>query len=201
MVKETETAPRAAKKVPVAEITLLKSDGSEATKQEEATGFSYKLIANSKTFTWQKADANENEILMLAIFGGGTLATNETSAIRNRGGKDRPDLAGDADEQFDALTERFTALRDGSWTPPDRTREGPRVDTDKLASAIVAYLVASGKRTDAEAESEHARQLGKLNAADTGKAYVASSRQIPEVAANYATLMGKKVATLDDLMA
>lgn len=201
MVKETETAPKAKKKEPVAEITLLKADGSEATKQEEATGFSYKLIANSKVFTWQSAQANPAETLMLAIFGGGTLATNETSAIRNRGGKDRPDLAGDADEQFDALTERFTAIRDGSWTPPDRTREGPRVDVDKLASAIVAVLVANGKRSEAEAESEHARQLGKLNDADTGKAYIAGMRQNADVAAQYATLMGKKVATVDDMLA
>lgn len=200
MVKETETVTvaKAKPKKEVAEHTLIMADGTEAKSEEEATGTRYKLLENGKSFERQYADAPDHERRMLYNFACKTLATNETSAIRNRGGTLGP---GDADEQYEAMVSRFDAIRDGNWTPPDRTREGPRIDVDKLASAIVAVLIANGKRTEAEAESEHARQLGKIADADTGKAYVAGMRQNPEVAAKYAELSGKKVATLDDMAA
>jgi hypothetical protein len=204
MVKETDTvveqeAETKEKRKAVAEHDLLSADSkplADGEGEEKAYGISYKLLANGKVFTWNWNDANEDERRMLACFGAKTLATNITSAERT--------AKSDADGQFDAIGERFHGIRGGVWV--DRTREPgqPRVNREALAAAICQFYVGQGKRAQADigtpgSGGEYDTTLARLN--NPKDELLAKARTIPAVMDLYNAAVGKKVATVDDLLA
>lgn len=182
---DTETVKRA-----VAKHELLDSAGAVVDEEETATGIRYTLLANGQSFDWQygqNADADR----MIAIFGAKTLATNESSAMRNS-----TKGAATPDEQIDAVRERFALIQTGKWI--DRTREGvgAKIDLDALANAICNVMVAEGKYTEADVSG------GKLAATrqklDDDKAFARKARQHPPFAAEYAKLKGSATVSTDD---
>jgi hypothetical protein len=180
------------KRAAVAEHEFIDAKGEAVDDGESAQGYRYTLLANSDTFEWYWTLANDDEKRMLALFGAKTLATNETSQARNN-----PKGSGSAAEQMEALRERFTMLRNGQWV--DRSREGAvtKIDKDALAEAICQVLVAKGKHTEEEiATSVKAAKRQQL---EDDATYLRKSRQVPEVAIAYAAIVGRQVATVDDL--
>lgn len=213
MVKENETE-KSEEKSKIATHTLLLADGKEADSEEKATGFSYELEEHDQAFTWQVADAvaaflatfpEENrptvesvlavippEVLMFAIFGGKTLATNVTSGLRNKKDAAGNKIPVSAQLQHDEVVERFSHIRAGKWY--DRTREpgAPRVDKDKLAEAILATMLERGTATAENRDTVLAERRKRL---DTDAKYMADCRAHPTIAEKYNALVGR--ATID----
>lgn len=177
----------------VADHEFIDLGGNEVEETETATGYRYTLVAlPNEPFTWQWDQANELERKLLALFGAKTLATNETSQIRNAKKNKGLDTTR---EQLDALKDRFQMVRDGQWV--DRTREGGvRVDKPKLAAAIVQVKIDIKKITEAQRDAEYATTLQKL---EEDPEYLRKTRQVPEVQKAYAAAMGRTTATVNDL--
>jgi hypothetical protein len=173
---------------------LLNAASEVVENEEDATGIRYTLLANNQSFDWQSGLEPGKAATMLAIFGAKTLATNETSAARQN-----VKGSASADEQIDAVRERFAIIADGKWV--DRTREGvgAKVDLDALAEAICQVLITEGKSTQADVDGGYkAKVRAKL---DDDKTYARKARSYGPVAAAYAALVGKTSATVDDLLA
>lgn len=182
---DTETVKRA-----VAKHELLDAKGELVENEEEATGIRYTLLANGQAFDWQYG-TNPDADRMIAIFGAKTLATNESSAMRNS-----TKGAATPDEQIDAVRERFALIQTGKWI--DRTREGvgAKIDLDALANAICNVMVADGKYTPEQVQNEKlAATRQKL---DDDKGFARKARQHPPFAAEYAKIKGAAQVTTDD---
>jgi hypothetical protein len=176
----------------IANHSFLDAQGTPVDDGEAAQGYRYTLLANGDTFDWYWAQANEDERRMLSIFGAKTLATNETSQARNN-----PKGAATADEQMEALRERFKMIREGQWV--DRAREGgvgAKVDKPGLAKAITEVLLAKGKITEADVGTTYAAKLQLL---EEDAQYLRKSRQVPEVNIAYSRIVGRPTASVDDL--
>lgn len=185
----------------VAKHDLLSADGNvlpDDQGEEQAHGMRYTLLANNATHDYVFGK-NQDMDRMLAVFGAKTLATNETSQARNN-----PKGAGDADEQINAVRERFALLASGTWV--DRTREGvgAKVDLDALAEAIVRVQIAAGAKrkdgtiitADVAAAGYKAEVRQKL---EDDKGFVRTARNVPAVATEYSSIVGKQTKTVDDL--
>jgi hypothetical protein len=183
--QETEVTKRA-----VAKHFLLDASGDVTEDETKATGIRYLQISTGDKFDYQISEAAR---LMLACFGAKTLATNESSQVRNN-----PKGAGGDAEQMEAIRNRFALLDQGEWV--DRTRTpGAVVDKDALAEAIVIVMLADGKITEDQATGDaKAKVRQKL---EDDPQYQATARQHPRVTAEYAKLKGRTVKTTDDLMA
>jgi hypothetical protein len=184
----------------VAEHSYLDDEGNEVEAEEAATGYQYVLKSDSDTpleFSWFWKEANEIEKRMLAIFGAKTLATNESSQVRNNEKIKGTDEAG-PDAQMEAVKARFAEFRKDPPQWMDRTREGAavRIDKNALAGAICDVLVHDGKKTQADVDQGHyAKVLQKLEEDPT---YVRKARQVPAVSEAYAKRVGRTVASVDD---
>ena len=166
--------------------------GGDDLAEEQAHGIRYTLLANGKTFDYQYGKSGDAD-RMLALFGAKKLCTNETSAARNN-------TKGEAspDEQMAAVEERFALLSTGVWV--DRTRDGvgAKLDPDALAQAIVDVLVGEGKLERDKADDFKADRRAKIEA---DAAWGRKMRTFPAVATRYNEIVGRSVATVDDLMA
>lgn len=182
------------KRPKAAEHEFIDAQGEVVDDGESAAGYRYTLLSNGQVFDWYWSQANEDEKRMFALFGVKTLATNETSQVRNSPKNQGMDTSA---EQMEALLERFTMVRNGQWV--DRTREGAvaKIDKDALAEAICQVLVAKGKVTQQDVDSKLKAEKRQLLEDDA--TYLRKSRQVPEVAIAYAAIVGKQVATVDDL--
>lgn len=183
---DTETVKRA-----VAKHELLDSSGAVVEEEELATGIRYTLLANGQAFDFQSGMEPGKRETMLTIFGAKTLATNETSALRNS-----TKGAATPDEQIDAVRERFALLETGKWV--DRTREGvgAKIDLDALANAICNVQVAEGKYTEDDVKNEKlAKTRQKL---EDDKVWARKARQHPPFAAEYAKIKGAAQVTTED---
>lgn len=171
---------------------LLDAQGNVVETEEDANGIRYTLIAlPNQPFTYQYGqDAITDKFL--AIFGAKTLCTNESSAVRNN-----PKGEGSAQEQMDAVIERYALLKTNKWVDRSREGVGAKVDKDSLAEAICQVMVAEGKWTDADVQGgKKADVRSKL---EDDPAYLRKARQVPAVATAYAALVGRASATTDDL--
>lgn len=177
----TETTKRK-----VADHEYLDAAGNIVDEEESAQGYRYKHLESQKDFTWQWADATDDERRMLAIFGAKTLATNETSAARNNSKG-----AASADDQMNAVKSRFDLIRGGTWLDRERGGGGFAIKPELLAQAINNVRQALGKAVTDVGE------LLKRIAEEPG--YSAKARKVPEVAAEYARLAGRSTVTIDDL--
>lgn len=175
----------------VAKHELLDATGNLVDEEESATGIRYTLLANGQSFDFQSGLTAGERNTMICVFGAKTLATNESSAMRNS-----TKGAATPDEQIDAVRERFALLETGKWV--DRTREGvgAKIDLDRLANAICNVMVAEGKYTEAQVQSEKlAATRAKL---EDDKVFARKARQHPPFAAEYAKLGGAATVTVDD---
>lgn len=188
----TPAAPTKKKRDQVAEHDLIDANGVEVDAEESAHGVRYTLLANGAVFDYYYGKSGDAD-RMLACFGAKTLATNETSQARNNAKG-----AASPDEQIAAVRERFALLANGVWV--DRTREGvgAKIDPDALAQAIVDVLVAEGKL---EADKANATKVDRLARIQGDTAWARKIRTYPPVAAAYNAIVGRSVATADDLLA
>jgi hypothetical protein len=172
----------------VAKHFLLDANGEATDDETLATGIRYYQISTGQSFDYQVSDAAKN---MLAVFGAKTLATNESSQVRNN-----PKGAGSDSEQMEAIKNRFALLDAGEWV--DRTREGgPAVNLDVMAESIVVVMLADSKLTDEQASGDAKDKIRqKLEDAE----YLKVARQHPRVVAEYAKQMGRTIKTTDDLL-
>lgn len=177
----------------VAKHELLDSAGNLVEEEELATGIRYTLIANNQSFDFQSSMEPGKRETMLVVFGAKTLATNETSALRNS-----TKGAATPDEQIDAVRERFALLETGKWV--DRTREGvgSKIDLDALAQAICNVGLAEGKYTEEQVKTEKMALIRQK--LDDDKQYARKARQHPPFAAEYAKIKGAAQTTTDDFM-
>jgi len=185
-VDEATTVTRKA----VAKHFLLDDQGNVTEDETKATGIRYQQIASGETFDYQVSEAAK---LMLATFGAKTLATNESSQVRNN-----PKGAGGDAEQMEAIKNRFAILDGGEWV--DRTREGgATVNKDWLTEAIILVALADGKITQEQAAGDFKAKIRQK--LEESADYVKTARQHPRVTAEYSKLAGRVVKTTDDLMA
>ena len=182
---ETETKVT---KSSVAKHFLLNAQGEVVENETEATGIRYQQISTGEIFDYQISDAAK---LMLAVFGAKTIATNESSQVRNN-----PKGAGGDAEQMEAIKNRFALLDQGEWVG---TREGgAAINKDWLTTGIVTVMIADGKIAEAQRDDAWAKVRQKV---EEDAAYVKTARQHPRVGAEYAKLAGRVIKTTDDLMA
>lgn len=183
---ETETA---SKRKQVSKRSFLLADGKEAEKIEEATGARYTLLAPSgnKDFDQQFGDAGKFAT-MCAIFGFQTKVGNVANTVLND--KDEPGTPDDAAAAIEEFITKASAT-DAVWAERTTGGVGARIDKDALAGAIVAVAGASGKVAD------YAKIRDRL---ETDAQYVRAARQVPAVATEYATRVGKANKTIDDLL-
>lgn len=183
---DTETVKRA-----VAKHELLDASGNVVEEEEAATGIRYTLLANNQAFDFQSGMTPGERNTLLVIFGAKTLATNESSAMRNS-----TKGAATPDEQIDAVRERFALLETGKWVDRERGGVGAKIDLDALANAICTVMVAEGKYTNDQVQNEKlAAVRAKL---DDDKAYARKARQYPPFAAEYAKIKGSAAVSTDD---
>jgi hypothetical protein len=185
---ETAGADTEPAKRKVADHWLIDADGNKVDDEEVATGIGYQVVGSKAPFTFQTGQAAGTAAAMLAVFGAKTLATNESSAARNR--KDDP---ADADGQMEAVAERFALIGTGKWV--DRTREGvgAKIDLDALAGAIIAVAEAA----DPSKVPDYAKVRQKLEE-DVG--FRKTVRQVPAIATEYANRAGRPAKTLADAL-
>lgn len=167
----------------VATHELLDASGAVVDDEELASGIRYTLNATGKSFDFQVPGAQPGSVTtMLAIFGAKTLATNEASQVRQKD---------DTGDQLGAIQERFELLATGKWV--DRTGGvGAKVDLDALAQAIANAFIAKGKTVEVSVVRT------KL---DADKVWAKQTRQVPEIAAEYASIVGRTVKSVDDVFA
>lgn len=186
------TSSNKAEKSKRAEHELLDAQGNVVEDEEDANGIRYTLVAMpDRPFTYQFG-ANATVDKFLAMFGAKTLCTNESSAVRNS-----PKGEGTAEEQIDAVGDRFALLSTGKWV--DRTREGvgAKVDLDALANAIVNVMVSEGKLTQEQVTGGKLAEYRKK--VDDDKVWARKARQHTPFAAEYARIKGStSTATTDD---
>jgi len=193
MANTGQTATAKTTRARIADHEWLDKDGAVVDAEEAAYGYRYTLKDVAESFEWNFDKASEDARRMLALFGAKTLATNESSGVRN---SDK--YNGDPNSQMDSVKSRFATIESGQWT---EEREGGgvavRIDKDALAQAICLVLVAEGKKTQADIDSGHkAKVRQKL---EDDPQYVRKTRQVPQVATEYAKIVGRPTATVDDL--
>lgn len=192
MVTETQTDTKREK---VAQHDLLDQNGQvvENLTEELAWGTKYTLLANGRSAEYIYGK-NADQDRMYAVLGAKTMMTNESSSIRNS-----PKGEGTPDEQIDAVLERLALNQTGKWV--DRTREGaPKVDKDALARAVMAVMVREGKWTAEDIADGGAKSFDVVRKRlDDKPEFLRDSRATPAVATEYATIVGRKTATPDDL--
>lgn len=186
------TADTTTSKRKVADHWLIDAAGTTVEKEEEATGIGYKLVdLPGKPFIYQIPGAVAGStITMQAVFGCKTLATNESSQVRHN-----PKGEGTADEQLEAVRERFALMDSGVFV--DRTRDGVgvRIDLDMLSQASAEAAAAKGgTRTAAEYRAKFDADAAFL--ATAKNAY----RNDPALAAIYNRLAGRTTKSVDDLL-
>lgn len=178
------------KKRQVALHALLNSAGAEVDDEESANGARYTLVAKANDPVDYQYGQNPAADKLLAIFGFKTLATNETSQVRNN-------PKGDAgpDAQLEAVKARLELVKGGQWL--DRTREPgvPAINKAALVRAIQTYATENGRPLSDE------QVIALTQKVEEDKAYVKGVRAHTRIAALYAEETGKPQVTMDDILA
>ncbi len=187
-------APESSKRKQVSKRDFL-LNGSVVDKIEEADAARYTVLGVQ--------DGNVDSIVlgepgklatMCAIFGFHTKVGNVANTVLND--KDEPGTAGDA---LAAIKEFIAQAEGGVWAERTTGGVGARVDKDALAGAVISVAVASGKFTAGSPE-ESAAYTKVRDKLESEPAYVRACRQVPDVAREYATRVGKANKTVDDLL-
>jgi hypothetical protein len=213
MTDTTQATASAAKKPSrdrVAKHEYLDAEGNVVESEEAAEGYRYSMDGddadNPLVFEWYWAEANPIEQRMVAIFGVKTLATNESSQLRNNlkyktkaadGSWVYSDEASQ-ENQMAAVKDRFAFMRKDPPQWMDRTREGPavRIDKQALAEALCEVLVREGKKTQADIDQGHLSKV--IQKFEDDPSFVKKARSVPAVQEAYAKRIGRATASLDD---
>lgn len=180
--------PAASKRKQVSKRDFLLADGTVAERIEEATGARYTLLAPSgnKDFDQQFGEAGKLAT-MCAIFGFHTKVGNVANTVLND--KDEPGSPDDAAKEIEAF---IAAANTGTWAERAAGGVGARIDKDALAAAIVTVAEAGGKTG-----VDYQKIRDRL---ESDAQYVRAARQVPAVANEYATRVGKATKSIDDLL-
>lgn len=183
------------KREAVAKHELIATKGGEHLDMQTATGIRYTDRASNSVFEYivplpAKAvsagltheDFKGSPILMLALFGAKTKATNETSRVRN--GKD-----GDTTQQMEALDEVFESISEGVWREKAEGGGGSRTDKALLAQVFVEMLGNAAKGDAAYYAAKFESDLPymrKVLASEAGTEYRKRVGKAPASAASLA---------------
>lgn len=187
MSDETQaTASAESKRKQVSKRAYLLANGQEADTIESAAGARYTLLAPSgnKDFDSQFGEPGQFST-MCAIFGFHTKVGNVANTVLND--KDEP---GSPDDAAAAINEFIAAAKAGTWAER-ATGVGARIDKDALAGSIVTVAERAGKKAD------YQKIRDRL---ESDPQYVRAARQVPDVAAEYASRVGRAVKSVDDLL-
>lgn len=136
-VNTTAPAPEAeSDRKAVAKHELISAAGGAHTSMTEATGIRYTDRASGEVFEYLIPTDNVgpgSPIMMLALFGAKTKATNEASRVRN-GEK------GDTQAQMEAIDEVFGNITKGVWREKAEGGSGTRTDKALLAQVLIEAL-------------------------------------------------------------
>jgi hypothetical protein len=178
------------KRKEVSKRSFLNVDSSEAESIDAATGARYELLAPSGNIVLDYKFGDDSDFdRKCALFGYHTKIGNVANTVLND--KDEPGSPQDAAAAIREFIQKAQGA-DGVWA--DKTGGvGARVDKDALADSIHAVGTAAGKAVKPVAEIR-----ARL---ESDQAYLRMARQVPEVAAEYATRVGKVAKTVDDLFA
>ncbi len=176
---------------------------------EEASGSRYVLLdpAGNHTFDVDCTDAKlfgvGKLLTMAAIFGLQTKIGNVANTVLND--KDEPGTPADAAAAVKEWIAQASSEQGAVWA--ERTTGGPGVRVDKaaLAGAIVAVAIAAGKATAENEGTLFATVSKRLEEGWTernltGAQYIRQVRQVPAVAQEYATRVGKQAKSIDDMI-
>jgi hypothetical protein len=197
VVKQAETesgaddgAPEStatAKRKAVSKRSFLDKSGAEADSMNDATGGRYTLLNPEGNVDFDYQFGVDPELdRACAIFGFHTKVGNVANTVLND--KDEPGSPADAAEM---IRDFLAKAKTGVWA--ERTGGGgeSRIDKDALAGAIVAVATAQG------ASPDYAKIRQRL---EDEPAYVRKARQVPEVATEYNTRVGKAPKSVADLL-
>lgn len=122
---------------------------------------------------------------MLEAFGALTLMGNLVNTWKTLDPSER------SANPIDMIRERFELLGTGQWIDRTGGGVGQKIDKDALASAIVQVAGEAGKTLDYQVVRQ------KL---EEDAAFGRQTRQVPQIAAAYATIVGRTVKSLDDVL-
>ena len=182
-----DAGTESAKRKSVSKRLFINAAGDEVDKIEEATGGRYVLLVpeGNRAFDQQFGEAGKLGT-MCAIFGFHTKAGNVANTVLND--KDDPGTPADAATELEAWIKQADG---GVWAERAAGGVGARIDKDALAGAIVAVAEAAGKQAD------YQKIRDRL---ESDPQYVRAARQVPAVATEYATRVGRATKTVDDLL-
>jgi hypothetical protein len=167
---------------------FLKADGSIADRMEESDGARYTLLDPAGNHDLDYIfGKNPNADKWFANFGFHTKVGNVANTVLND--KDEP---GTPSEAANAIREFLAGIASGIWAAERTGGVAQRIDKDALAGSIVAVAEAAGKVAD------YQKIRDKL---ESDPQYVRAARQVPAVATEYATRVGKPAKSVDDLLA
>lgn len=186
----------------IADRLWIGADRKEVDTPEEAAGVLYKFLGRTKdgitvppdsqAFTRLFSEMSEAELKMLAGFGAHTLMGNVTNTwLGEKGDK--------AATAHDAIKERFDLLYGGTWVDRTGTGVGARIDKDALAEAVCRVMVAKGTWTQADVDG--GRKAAVRQKMEDDPQSVKASRQVPEIASEYAAIVGRATKSAEDVAA
>jgi hypothetical protein len=145
-----DTTDADSKKKGVAIHHMIAGSGAEHGSIDSALGVRYTDRASKETFEYlipvpEKAaakgvtpdDLKGSALMMLALFGAKTKATNETSRVRQKGGNNEAEM--------EALDEVFGSITKGVWREQAEGGGGSRVDKSLLATVLLEMLGEGAK--------------------------------------------------------
>lgn len=179
----------ATKREKIAEHALLDDKGNVVEAEESADGARYSLVGETDKVEWYYSLGTDDEKRMYALFGWKTLMTNITSQSRQNGRTSAADQMADCRERMDLN-------HTGKWL--DRTREGFKPDPDLAVRAFAQTCLAQGKITQAQLDAGKLAEWTAKAASDP--AWLKNVYALPDVKAAYATLAGKPLKSVDELM-
>lgn len=170
-----------------AEHKLIDADGIVVDDIAAATGIRYVDLETREVVDVQVYGFNHKGILMLALFGAKTKATNTASQCRQRGESGA--------EQIAAIRADFATIADGEW-PEREGGGGGRVNVDALAVAFVDLQVKARK----VAKDQHEAVLPGVREKLAQKPVedLRKMLQVPGMRDAYNRALGKSTASLSD---
>lgn len=181
------------KRKQVSKRDYLDSAGAVVEKIEEATGARYTLLVPSGNVDFDEQFGKAGDFAtMCAILGFHTKVGNVANTVLND--KDEP---GSFEDCVGEIKDFIAKAKTGTWAERSGGGAAQKVDREALAGAIVAVAIAGNLVTEADRDATYAKVRQRL---EDEPAYLRSARQVPDVAREYATRVGKAAKSIGDLL-
>jgi hypothetical protein len=170
MTDTTASATAVDKRESVAKHELIATGGGEHVSIDTAIGIRYTDRSTNQTFEYFPDGPHGKPgtpLMMLALFGAKTKATNETSRVRNGAG-------GDTTAQMEALDEVFESITNGVWREKAEGGGGSRTDKGLLATVLIELLGQNAKGDQAhyvKRFEDDVAYMRKVLKSDAGEEY------------------------------